>query len=77
VRFPDRVGLFVGPHAFWLGARAGGDLAGTVELLGPWAFPVFLVLGVGGIAASIYALRAMARWRLGRLRRAGAGPITF
>ena len=64
---PDRVGLVIGPRTFTLGLR-GGAQPPAAELLGWWAIPAFLVLGVGALWSARWMLRALAGVRLAHLR---------
>lgn len=70
--FPEHVGLFVGGGRFSLGAVFGEERARSAELLGWWAIPVFVVAGVLVLWSANWMLRAAGRWRLARLRAAGA-----
>lgn len=69
--FPGNVGLFVGGGRFTFGVVPGADVARATEVLGWWAMPVFLVLGVFTLWIANWMLRALGRWRLGRLRVTG------
>ena len=66
--FPANVGLFLG-EGITIGGQWGQDLSGAREVLGWWAIPVFLVPGVLMLWGANHVLRALARWRLARLRR--------
>jgi uncharacterized membrane protein len=64
--FPGEVGVFVGGHGLTIGT-IGGDRS-MVEVLGWWAVPVFLCLGVAALWSANWMLRLLAGWRLARLR---------
>jgi uncharacterized membrane protein len=68
VVFPGGVGLYLHGGDLLLQASFGGGAPAGIELLGWWAVPIFL--GTGGLAlwSSLAVLRALARWRLARLR---------
>ncbi len=69
--FPANVGMFLG-EGLTIGIRSAQDLTGWREVLGWWAIPGFLVPGVLVLWGANRALRALAAWRLARLRqRAG------
>jgi len=63
---PQRIGVFVGPRVFALGAYSGD--APAVEILGRWAIPAFAVLGVAALYGAHLMLRLLAGWRLSRIR---------
>jgi len=69
--FPAKVGLFVGGSHVAFGAIFGEDFPGRAELLGWWAIPLFVALGVPMLWGANWTLRALGRWRLARLRAAG------
>ena len=69
--FPASVGLFVGGSHVAFGAIFGEALSGRAELLGWWAIPLFVALGVPLLWGANWTLRALGHWRLGRLRAAG------
>jgi len=60
---PDRIGLWVGPGAFFIGNSNNGDPR-VHEVLGPWGAPVMAIAGVLIFWVSFRAMRALARWRL-------------
>ncbi len=62
---PEKVGLFIGPRVFALGSYAGDHPA--TEVLGWWAIPLFIVLGVAALWSANWMLRLLASWRLARL----------
>jgi len=63
---PQRIGIFVGPRVFALGAYSGS--APAVEILGRWAVPAFAVLGIAALWSARFMLRLLAGWRLARIR---------
>ncbi len=71
--FPSNVGMFVG-EGLTIGIRSAQDLSGWREVLGWWAIPGFLVPGVLVLWGANATLRALARWRLARLRPAPPRP---
>jgi hypothetical protein len=68
--WPGKVGLFFGPGVFFLGMR-DGETGPAVELLGYWAVPFFLFLGVAALFSANWSLRTLAAWRLARARTRG------
>ena len=66
VFLPGKIGVFAGPRVLALGAYSGD--APAVEILGWWAIPAFVLLGVAALWSAHWMLRLLAGWRLARLR---------
>jgi uncharacterized membrane protein len=70
--FPRNVGLFVHRRpsgtALSFGGIFGEDLSDTTEILGWWAIPILVLLGVLALWGANRTLRALGRWRLKRIR---------